>query len=244
MTQPIQNLRDRSHRLSRGQTGPVDQNHRQAKPARGNQFGLGAGAARILGYDMRDVMGTQQGLVAFGREWAARDHGLRIRQGQGAFGRIDQPQQIMVLRLGGEGCKMLLADRQKHPGGQIGQGGDGGFQIGHMLPMVPGTCLPGRTFQPQKRYFRLYAGGNRIFAHPGGKGMRGVDHMADRLGAQIVDQPGHTAKPADPRWQRLGDGGCGSACIGKHRIEPGRVHRTRQLACFGRAAQDEESRHV
>lgn len=74
------------HDLPRGQYGPVDHDHRQVQGARGDQLGLGPRPTGVLGDQMGDGMGPQQGLVTFHREGAARDDGFGIRYGSGPSG--------------------------------------------------------------------------------------------------------------------------------------------------------------
>ena len=197
----------------RGQLWPVDQNDRQAKAARGDQLGLGPRAACVFGNDMADAVGLQQGKVLGRVKGATRQHNRAIGQRRRA-GRIDQAQQI-VMRAGGKACKVLLANRQEHPCGLIGQGGDGAVYIVDMGPQITFTRAPSRTLQADQGHAGAGAGLDRIAAHLGGKGVGGIDHRVNLFGAQIGYQPVNAAKAANAGRQGLGDGGFAPAESGK-----------------------------
>ncbi len=211
--------------------------------ARGDQFCLGAHAARVLGNDMTNGMVAQKGDVAVNCEGAGVNHRLGMRQGQRPFGRIDQPQQVMVLGFGGKSGQPLLANRQKHPRGGFWQSRDSGYGIGNMGPTVPGLCDPRGTLEHQKRNAGHLAGRYRIQAHLGGKGVGGVDHSADALGLQIVQQPFHSAKAANAGRQGLRFGRIGAPGVGEYRVQPRLGAGSGQLAGFGRTAKDQDACH-
>ncbi len=241
---PVQHLIQIAGDGTRGDRGPVDQDHRQAQCPRGQQLGLGPRAARVLGDDMGDPVIAQQRGIARDIKGATRDHQTGIRQGQRALGRIDQSQQVMVLRARGESRDMLATNRQKHPRGGLGQRVDRLRQIRDMGPAILWPGLPRRAFVGQQRHAGFGAGRNGVPAHPGGERVGRIHHASDGMNPQIVHQSGHAAKAADPRGQGLRDGRSRSPGIGKDRIKPARGKRLRQTAGLGRATKNEDARHV
>jgi len=243
MTKPGHHIGDLRKDPARRQGGPVDQDDRQAQNARGFQFGGGACATGVLGDDMADAMFAQQGKIAGQIKGATGDDGGGIGQGQGAFGRINQAQQVMVLWLGGKGRKRLFADGQKHPRRAVGQGGDRGRDVGNVGPAVTGLSLPRRALQHRQRHIRLGAGRNGIAAHLRGERVGGVNDMADAFRLEIGHQPRHPAKAADPDRQRLRHRRGGTACIGIDRFHPRAGKGAGQQAGLGGAAQKKDACH-
>lgn len=242
MIQPSHHFGHGPHHASLGQGGAVDHDHRQAQDTRRDQLGLGPHAARILGDDMADPMRAQKLLIVHGGKRPARQNHRAIWQRR-LFGRIDQPQQI-VMRAGGKSAKVLLANRQENPRRDLGQRGNRGIDINHMQPSVARLCAPFRALQANQPNPRNRAGRNGIAAHLTCKGMGCIDHCADLLGPQVIDQALYATKAANPRWQGLGDGGLGAPRIGKHRIGPNFGEGAGQRAGLAGAAKDKAARHV
>ncbi len=84
---------------------------------------------------------------------------------------------------------------------------------------------------------------DRVAAHLGSEGMRGVDHMRDALTANIVGKPAHAAEAADAGRQRLIGGRAGSAAIGIHGVDARACDFRGEQARIGGSAQNEGARH-
>jgi len=238
MTQPRQHLWHRCHDLPRRQGWSVDHNDRKAQGTGGQYFGRSAGAACVFGDDVGDAVGLQQGRIMRHIKGAARDDCGGVRQGQ--RGRwIYQPQQVMVLGFGGKGREGLLADGEEHPPGRIGQGDDGGRNIGNMGPVITCLSLPRRAFQGEELHAAGKAGRNGISAHLCCKGVGGVDDMGDVVGLHIFTQARHAAKAADAGRQGLGHRVGRAPGIGKHGVDADGREGGGEVAGFGRAAQEE-----
>lgn len=226
-----------------GQSGPVDHQHRQAKLARGDQLGFGARAARILAYQQLDGVGLHQLPVVLNREGAAIDNQGVVGQGGCVVRRIDEAQQVVVLRLRGEGVHMHAPQRQHDAAGRPRQRGDRAVDVGNAAPAVSGHGLPpgpgqrddGNAHLPCRRY--------RMRAHRRGKGVGGIDEMGDCVVAQIGDEACHTTEAADPYRHRLRAGIIRSAGIAE-RCRDARVRQqSRQRAGLRRAPQQEDVGH-
>jgi len=243
MREERQNLVHATGEPARRDGRPVDQDDRQAKRAGGVELGPRSGSARILRYDHVDPVGGQELPVARRREGTACHDDGGIGQGQISFGRVDQPEQVMMLRLDGKGAEVLSADRKKDPRARIGQGFGGRVRVGHMAPVVAVARDPWRTLVSAKRHADRIAGGDGIPAHLRRERMSGVDHMGDPFAAQIAHQPLDAAEAADPRRQGLRDRRTGAPGVGKDGIGPDGSKRTGKLACLGRAAKKKDARH-
>lgn len=241
MIQPCQNVTDTGGTAARGQGGAVYQNNGQVQRAGGRELGRSPRTAGIFGHDMSDRMIAQQRRIARHIKGTTRDNGRGLRQRDGTG--IDKPQQVMMLRLAGKGLQMLSADGQKHAGGCGGQRLHSCIDIRHMGPVVTGLRLPRRALQRDQRGAGLGAGGMGIAAHLSSKGMGGIHHMGDAVIVDILHQPRHAAKAADPRGQGLRHGRIGAPRIGKDRIMSRLAKGAGKLAGFGRAAEQEDACH-
>ncbi len=243
MSQPVQNLRYARQFVSLWQDRTVDHQHRQAQRPRGVQLGACAAAACVLGHDQFYVMALhQRPVIRFGKRPARHNH-IAIRQGQ-FTGFIHQPQQVVVLGLGGEVLKVHPPYRQKDTLRQAGQGSHCAADIGNVLPAVPVLRRPGRTSQRSQRQPGIAAGGNGVPAHLRGKGMSGIDHVGDRVIAKVLRQPVRAAKTTDTHGQGLRAGVIDPSGIGIGCRNALRGHRLSQRVGLGRTAKDQEVCHA
>lgn len=243
MTEPCHHLIRRACDGTRRYGGPVDQDHRQTQTARGSKFGVRADATCVLRYDMGDVVRLHQGEVALLRERSARENHLGTRQGQHIGWRIDQTQEIVMLRTGREGVDPLLADRQKNPRSRIGQCSDRARRIGDHAPIIAPVRHPGRPLKREKRDTGCSARLYRIVAHTGGKGMSRVDHMTDASLAQPGGKALRSTKTSCPDRQRLRARRDSPARIGKYGVYSGGGQHARHLTGFSGAAQKKDACH-
>lgn len=241
---PRHHLVDRPRGRSFGKPWPVDHHHRQTQPARGKELCLGPAAAGVFGDNPADAMTVEKAQVVILSERPARNHRLCIGQRQRSLGRIDEAQQVVVLRLCGEGPERLLADGEENPGGRIGQGGDGGLCIGHKTPDIARPRPPGRTLEGEKRHARCLARRDGIPAHPGGERVGRVDKVRDAFGAKAIGKPLGATEATDARGQRLGNGRAGTPGVGKDRVHAGGGQRAGKLRGFARTAEKKDARHV
>lgn len=240
---PVHHALGAAEGLARRQARAINQDHRNLLYQSRFQLGFGTCAPGILGDDIGDGIALQKRQIVGQRKGAACDDHGGIRQRQGRPGRIDQTQQIVVLRLGGKGRQRLLADGQKDPGGVVGQGGDRRICIGDVAPVVTRPGHPLRANQGTKRRAGCKTGVNGIAADLGGKGVRRVNDMGDAAGADIVRQPTRAAKTANAGGQRLGHRHCRAAGIGKDRIDTRARQFVRQRRGLGRATQKKDADH-
>lgn len=243
MSQPVQNLRHTRQfgPLRKGRT--VDHQHRQAQRPRGIQLGACSGAARVLGHDQFDAMLLHQRAVVGLGERPTRDNHVAMRQRQ-AIRFIDKPQQIVVLGLGGKILKVHPTHGQKDALGRAGQGGNGGLNVGNVMPAITLLRAPNRAGQRSQRYFGLTAGRNGVPAHLGCKGMSGIDNMRNRIVFQKACQPFGAAKPSDAHWQGLRARGFNAPGVGIGRRNTLFGHGFGQRVSLGRAAKDQEVGHA
>ena len=239
---PRQNLRHAIDPWPVGHKGAVDQDDGQGQGAGSVQLGARSGAASVFGDDMGDAVGLQQVKVALQCKRAARDKGRGLRQGQGG-GMIDQPQKVMMLGLCGEIFQVLPPNGQKHPRGGVGQGRNSTRHVGHVVPKVALHGLPRGAFKGYKRGFGQGCGPHRVAAHLGGEGMGRVDKVGDGVLVQVIHQPRHPAKAANPLQQGLAQGPFGATGVGKNRVNPLICQGFRQIRRLGCATKQKDAGH-
>ncbi len=228
---------------ARGQGGAVDHEDRQAKGARGDQFGLGPAAACIFANDHLYLMGAQECFIRRSGEWPAIDQDMVIGQGQGRLWRIDQPQDIVMLGLGRERGQVHSPKRQQDAPGRGGEGRHCGGDICDIVPAIPRPGLPGRAGERKKRGVCLVGGTYRIRADLCGKGMGGIHQMRDGMAAQILCQPRRAAKAANAHGHRLGFGPLHPPRIAERAGQPLLRQQCHKAAGFYRAAKDKDIGH-
>lgn len=221
----------------------VDQDHRKGKVAGGGQLGFGPGAPGVLGDDDVDAVVLQQRKVAFGGEGAARDDGMGVGQGQRFGRRVDKAQKVVVLRGLGEKAKVLATDGEEDPARGLAKGGNRGFKVGDVGPVVLRSGGPRRAFKGDQGRVGFGAGGDGIRAHLRGERVGRVDHMGDGFGLDVGLEAFGAAKAADADGQRLGDRGLGATGVGIDSIHPRLSQGAGHLCGFGRSAQKKDARH-
>lgn len=240
MIQPIQNLFGRGDLRAIWNSGSVDHNDRVSKRPRGGDFGVSPRSARVLGHDDVNAMSLHQGLIGGLRERPPRHQNMRVRQRQGVFGRVHQTQKVEVLWVRREFRQMHTPYGQHDALNGLVKGSDGTRDIAHMGPGVAVLRNPRGPSQSQQRHVRTRAGLNRMAAHLGCERMCGVDHVGDRLVAQIGAQSVYAAKPSDPLGQRLADRSFHPACEGHSAVEARVSDGSSQGRRLKRAAKDQE----
>lgn len=242
---PLQNSLRRGHFGAFGQFGSVNHNDRQAQRARSFDFGGCTGAAGVFADNNVNAMFLKQRRVARKVKRSARNHNRVVGQGRRYIGRIDQSQNVMVLRLGGEVVHMQPSKRQHHTLRRTTQRGDCAFHIGDNLPGITRHRLPGRTGQSQQMHAGFVAGLRSIPTHLRGKRMCGIDDMADVVIPDVPRQTVWSTKAALSGRDRLRFRIGHAARVAEGRLQTFSRNEPRQGAGFGCTAQNEEVlRHV
>lgn len=237
--EPAQRLRHGLGAGSRWQRWALDQQHRQAQSARGQQLGPATVAARVFGHHPLDAVGAQQRQIAIVAVGAALHHHGAARRRYLESG-LDDAQQIPMRGALQERLDVLAPDGQKDAARLGWQRAHGGLEVGHAVPAIAGFGTPRRALQRQQRHAGLRASLDGVAAHLRGKGVGGVDHMRDALLAQIVGQSLRSAEAAHAGRQRLGDRLRRASGIRKDRRHARARQRLRQLGGFGGAPKQED----
>lgn len=203
MIEPVHHVVGRVEFGARGQGGAVDHQHRQVELAGGDDLGLRARAACIFGDHKVYGVGLHQFTVAFERKRPAIDDQAVVGEPGRFRRRVDETQQIVMLRLGGKGIHMHPPQRQHDAARRTGQRCDRACDVGHMGPAIAFFSAPRRARQGDMRDARQARGLDRMGAHRRGKGVGGVDQMGDAMAKQIIDQPGHASKATDAHGNGL-----------------------------------------
>lgn len=242
MTEPAQHLGDGLDLFPRGNEWPADHYHWQREVARRLDFCRGKITAGVLGHDDVCAVICQHSAIAGAVERPARHDNLRVGQRQRRARRIDQPDQISVLRMRGESLEMQPANAEKHPTRRRAERFGRRCEIIDLDPVVAGRALPGRALERQQRHICLGAGGDRVRAHLRRERMGGIDDARNVFGAKIVDQASHAAEAAKAPGDQRRRWVFGAAGIGQHCIDAGITrHRLREPVGVGGAAEDQDA---
>lgn len=243
MIQPMQHILKPRQNRAGGHNRAVHQDHRQAQFPCRQQLGRGPLSSGVLGHDPLNPMRTHKGHIPNHIKRSARNFSLPLRQ-RHVLWRIDQAQQIVMLRSRCEHPKRLFSDRQKHPRGGLRQGGQRGAHVWNMMPGITGLSLPRRALKGQQIKPHRRAGNLCITAHIYGKRMCCINDFPNIFSAQIGLQARDAAKASDPCGQGLRYGiGCPSG-IGKHRVLPALRQNARETRGLARAPKQKDARHV
>lgn len=243
MNDPSHHRLDAIRNLPCRQHGPVDQDHRQSKPPRGDELGLRPFATRVLRNDEADPVRGKQGLVPFDAKRPARDYGFCVGQRQ-RFGPVHQPHEVVVLWRSGEVRKMLPSDGKKHPRRRLGESRDGCLKVDNVLPVVPVLGYPWRTLKSQERDAGHAAGLNGVSAHLRSERVRSIDDLADSLIPEIARQPLGSTESANAHFQGLVFRPRRAPGVGEDGVHPGFGQGFGQTASLRRAAQKKDACHV
>ena len=240
MTHPRHNIRHAVSLCARRDCGTVDHDDRQAKSACRLDFGIGTRAACILGHNQIDAMRFHQCAIIGQRERATRHQHVMIWKRRRIAGRIDQPQQIEMLRIGRERVQMHAPNSQHHARRRTIKGTNRPFDVGHMDPVIAGLRAPRRAGQRDQGDVCMRTGRNGIAAHLRRKRMGGVHDMGHTVAHDIVAQTVDPAKPANALGQWLAPGALYTACETDDTCQSSRSHRAAQRCGLGRAPKDQK----
>lgn len=243
MTQPFQHLGGGFYGKAIRHRRPVDHDHRQAKIASSIEFGARTIATGVLGDDQLNIVVCQQLAVGYEGERPTGDDGCGMGQGQRA-GLVDQAQQVVMLRGCGESIEVLATDGEENSCRCGRQGDDGSVDVGDMVPFVACDGFPRGTVQRDQGGFGGFAGSDGVMAHRGGKGVGGVDDMADVFGVKVGNQPVDAAKAANALGQGLRGGGVGAAGVGIDGVDFGIRQGFGERVRFRCAAKQQDAGHV
>ena len=107
MSEKLHHLIDGPCDPARGKMWAIYQDYMQSERARGIKLGPRPRAARILRDDHVDPMRDQQRPVRCFAERTTGDNRLGVGQGQRGRGRVDEAEEVMVLRPLGERIEVL-----------------------------------------------------------------------------------------------------------------------------------------
>ncbi|PZX39561.1 hypothetical protein LY56_02731 [Roseinatronobacter thiooxidans] len=226
-----------------GKGGAVDHQDRQAKGARGNQFGLCTAATGILGDHEFDAVLSDQCCVRGRVKRASVKDDVVVGQRWPCLWRIDKAQQVMVLGLLGKSGQMHAAKRQKDALWRPCQSGNRARNVGDIVPSVAPLCRPWGACEGHQGRARRLCCMQGIAADLGGKRVGRIDEMRDRMGAQIAGKPCRTAKTAHAHGHGLGFGALYPPGIAERGGKARSGERCDKARGLDRAAKDKDVMH-
>jgi len=149
--QPGHDVGHAAHHLARRHPGPVNHHDRQAQGAGSRDLGHCALAACVLGYHQFGPMVAQYCAVAGKIKRPACHHNIGQWQGQRASRRIDQPQKIVVLGLGGQWPGTPALPGQPAPQRLPGYRAQGSRYPRHPPPRARAPARSGARFRRHRR---------------------------------------------------------------------------------------------
>jgi len=148
-----------------------------------------------------------------------------------------------VLRFGGEGSDVLPADAEEHARAFNRQGGNGGWNIRNLDPVIALHFGPWRSRKRDQGRVRRRASGNRVAAYLGCEGMRRINHVGDFFASDVVGEPVRAAETAGAGRQRLIEADLRPSGIGIDCVEAFGCNRGCQSIGVARSAQNEGACH-
>lgn len=240
MIQPAKDISRRLHFQSGRQRRTRDHNDGQVERSGGVQFRDGTVTTGVFGNDQLHAMLSHQLGIAGDVKRATRnnDRVLRHRRRRGRF--VDQPENVMVLRLRREKCQMHATYGQHDPLRWPVQCVDGGRDIGDLMPTICVGRLPWWSGQRNHRYACRFASRDGVATDLLSERVGRIDNMGNLLISQVADQPVHTAEATNAMLDRLRAWPLNASSVRKCRVDVAFGNHLRQIACLGRAAQDQE----
>ena len=181
----------------------LDQHDGQAEDACGDHLRIGGLAAGILADDDVDAVLLKQRHLRLDREGTAGKQVIDIGRGERRIDGIDAAHEIMMLRGGIEGLRLLPADGEEDPSRFCTQRRNGFGHRGDARPAVALRLVPAEPLQPDERDAGCRARGAGIGGNLPREGMGRVDHEIDGLIAQIGGEPFGAAEAAGAHRHRL-----------------------------------------
>lgn len=240
MSQPVHHLIDAMRLLPFGNCGPVDHEDRHAQITCGKDLGPRARPACVFRHHKVDAIFGEKRPVAVAHERSSINQNMSLRKPERVFRRINQPQQVEMLGIGGEGGQMHAPNGQHYAFGWSAKGSNRPVDIGHVMPVIASLCHPRRPGQSDQRRCGVRTGRNRIVAHLGGKRVRGVDHMGHGIVPDVGVQSLDPAKASDPCLDAIGRRAFHPTRQGHSGLVPGRANRFAQRTGFGGATENQE----
>ena len=237
-----QRLLDRSGLMAIALCRPLDQHDGQAEDARGEDLAVGGIAAGILADDHLDAAFAQQFHFRLDGEGPSGEQVFDMGRIERRVDRIDAAHEIMVLRRGVEGLRLLPADGEEDAARLRAQRRHGVGDRGDARPAVAFRLLPAKALQPQQGNAGGFACGAGIGGDLPCEGMGRVDEEIDGVAAKIGGKPPGAAEAAAAHRRRLRRGIERAA---GERQRDGKIGPSgepgRKVARFGRAAQNEDA---
>ncbi len=229
-------------RRPRRNEGPLDHDHGQAENPRRFDLRHRRCAAGVFCQDGLDPMLAEQADVVSGREWAARLNEREAGQIKRHRGRIDQPDDVTMVRGGVQSAKREAAYAAKNDARTWAKRCDSGIHVRHAGPGIARLRIPRRPFDGEKRDARYRGRRDGIRAHLRGEGMRGIDQKLDALCIKTGREPFGAAKAAVPDRDGLS---ARRSCPARQRQDSLETGIGREQLCkragFGRAAQEKNA---
>lgn len=236
-----QRRRHTCHQDAGGFMWSGDHMDRNAKGTGGQDLAVGGTAAAVLTEDRGDAMlGQQVAFVRFGEGAASQEIG-DVRQIQGRVDGIDRSHDIAMLRSKAQRADFLAPEGDKDGLRIAAQRPNRCLGIGRLYPQITARFFPAGTMQGQQQNTGFFRGRDCVTRNLVSIGVGGVDQMTDALVPEVSCKPVSATKAASSDRHGLTRRIGGTARQRQDHRQMGKA--TRQLARFGRAAQNQDFCH-
>jgi len=240
MSDPVKDVRHIVNFVMGWTDWPVDHQDGDTKPPRRGDLCVGTCATSIFRHDQLNPVAFHKGAVCGFREWATVDNDMCLGKRQRPGGRIDQPEQVAVLRVGRKGLQMHAphCKHDAHP--RPIKCRHRARDVGHPLPIVAGYGPPFRSGQRDQRHTSPGARRNSIAAHLHGERVGCVDHVGDPGIQQVAHKALNPAKATHPLRQGRAQGPLNPPREGYCAPDLARGHRAGEFRRLGRTSEDQK----
>ncbi len=218
----------------------VDHQHFDAKLSRRFDLRIGCRATGILADNKADAVFTQQVDFVFHRERPTRRNVTRMRHAERRLDRINASDEVIVLRRGLEGQKLLTTQRKEGVGALGPESAYGAVDIGHTLPVIISLFFPCGTLQCHQRYLRDRGGLNGVGGYARRVRVGGIHQQIEVMFHDKGGKSAGTAKAAASHRHRLHNRVTGAASQREQKTVAGVFSQfSSQNAGMRRAAKNE-----
>jgi len=222
--------------------GTTDHVNLQAALPRGLDLGVSGAATGVLCEDALNVVRTEKRRIILRSKRAARGDNRCVRKAGRRGDRIDDADDVAMLRSRAKCGKRTPAQRRENSLRSFWKCRDRSLDARMLLPIITDRVDPCRTLDGEQRNAGFGNRSDRVVAHLRREGMRSVDQESNVFSPQIFGKANDAAEPAGASRQRT-NGGMGSAA-GKRqrRRDSGRARQSLGELCrFARASEQQNS---
>ena len=224
------------------QRGPFQHDHSKLERPGSGDLAIGRLAAAVLGNDHLDAVARKEIAVLALAERPSRREVCHVRKVKRRIDGIDAANEVGMLRGGGEGPKLVAAEREEHTSRRLSERSHGVNNAIDLDPIIASDFRPRPSPESDQLDAGLPGGFGGIDGDRGGVRMRGVDQDIYPLVADIAGETFGAAETSAsdrcPLRQGLGRTASERDCHGEFRAWTESLGKSPRL---GGAAENEDA---